>query len=63
MGIYRSAIFTQFHFFRGVQLPVDGVDLEAGVLVLHAHHLRPHLHARHRLLVLLLDRPQGIGML
>ena len=44
--------------YRRVQLPEGGADLQEGVLLLPHHHLRALLHARHRLLGLLLAGPQ-----
>ena len=44
--------------FRWIQLLEGGADLQAGVLLLLDHHLRPLLHARHRLVGQLLARPE-----
>ena len=49
---------TTLHVYRRVQLPEGGADLQEGVLLLPHHHLRALLHARHRLLGLLLAGPQ-----
>ncbi len=45
--------------FRGVQLPEGGAHVRPAALLLHRDHLRPLLHDRHRLLDVLLDRPQS----
>ena len=49
---------TTLHVYRRVQLPEGGADLQEGVLLLPHHHLRALLHARHRLLGLLLAGPE-----
>ncbi len=45
--------------FRGIQLPEGGAHVRPAALLLHRDHLRPLLHDRHRVLDVLLDRPQS----
>ena len=47
------------HRHRDLQLPQGRPGLRQGALLLHRHHLRPLLHDRGRLLVLLLAGLQG----
>ena len=45
--------------FRSVQLPARAARVREGGLLLPANHLLPVLHYCHRLLDVLLDRPQS----
>ncbi len=45
--------------YRSVQLLEGGIDVRSPALLLHRDHLRAMLHDRHRLMDVILDRPQG----
>ena len=53
-GQQHQQVLRRGHGYWGVLLPQGGPCVRPGALLLHRHHLRPLLHDRGRLLVLIL---------